>query len=133
MTKEPQRVNVVIQNKDTLIQFKLADARIILGDVLEKQRLDTLVEYLEVNDSLKDITLGNAFSVIRDLNAKDSNNIQIIDNMTVITGNKDKEIALKDGIIKEQKKEIRKQKFLKIMGFTAAVVLPIATILLMSH
>ena len=36
-------------------------------------------------------------------------------------------------IIKKQKKEIRKQKILKIIGYTAAVALPISTIILMSN
>jgi hypothetical protein len=36
-------------------------------------------------------------------------------------------------VIKKQKKEIRKQKILKILGFTAAVVLPITVIILTKH
>ena len=43
---------------------------------------------------------------------------------------KDKEITDLNDTIKKQKKEILKQKILKLIGFTAAVVLPITTIIL---
>lgn len=123
------RVKVVVFNKDTLIQFKLSDAKIVLADVLEKERLDSLVEYMEQVDSLKDATVSMQFNVIKDLKTKCDNLQKIIDNMTIISVNKDAEIAILNETIKKQKKEIRKQKFLKVVGFTAAVVLPIITII----
>lgn len=55
---------------------------------------------------------------------------QMNENLNEVIINKDKEIAFKDETIKEQKKEIRKQKFLKIIGFSAAVALPILTLIL---
>jgi len=47
----------------------------------------------------------------------------------VVISNKDREIVLKDNIIKQQKKEIRKQKVLKIIGFSGAIILPIITLI----
>ena len=63
---------------------------------------------------------------------KKSDNQQIqIDNFQTILDNKNVEILLKDETIKQQKKEIRKQKFLKILGFAGSVVLPILTLLVL--
>jgi hypothetical protein len=53
-----------------------------------------------------------------------------MENQKLIVSNKDKEIVILNDIIKKQKKEIRKQKVLKIMGFSAAVILPITVLLL---
>lgn len=123
------RVKAVVIEGDTLIQFKLSDAKLILIDVLEKEKLDSLVEYYQVNDSLKDITVGLQYSMIRDLQSKCDTQLKVVDNLNVIILNKDKEISLLNDTIKKQKKEIRKQKTLKIIGFTAAVVLPIIVLI----
>ena len=55
---------------------------------------------------------------------------QMIINLENILTNKDRELYLKDDIIKQQKKEIRKQKTLKILGFAGSVILPVITVLL---
>ena len=123
------RVKAVVIQGDTLIQFKLSDAKLVLIDVLEKQKLDSLVEYYQVNDSLKDITVGFQYAMIRDLQSKSDSQLKVMDNLNVVIVNKDKEIALLNDTITKQKKEIRKQKALKIIGFTAAVVLPIIVLI----
>jgi hypothetical protein len=123
------RVTAIVSNSDTLIQFKLSDAKIILVDVLEKEKLDSIVKYYEINDSLKDINIGLQYSMIRDLQSKSDIQLKVVDNLNVIIVNKDKEIALLNDTIKKQKREIRKQKFLKIMGFTAAIVAPIIVLI----
>jgi hypothetical protein len=53
----------------------------------------------------------------------------MIDNFDEIITNKDKEIKIKDGEIKLLKKEVRKQKILKVIGYAAAIILPILTLL----
>lgn len=123
------RVKAVVIQGDTLIQFKLSDAKLILIDVLQKEKLDSLVEYYQVNDSLKDITVGLQYAMIRDLQSKSDIQLKVVDNLNVVILNKDKEIALLNDTITKQKKEIRKQKALKIIGFTAAVVLPIIVLI----
>jgi hypothetical protein len=123
------RVTAVVINGDTLIQFKLSDAKIILADVLEKQKLDSLVRYYEINDSLKDVTVGFQFSMLRDMQTKSELQIKVVNNLNDIITNKDKEISLLNETIKKQKKEIIKQKVLKIMGFTAAIVAPIIVLI----
>lgn len=124
------RVKAIISQGDTLIQFKLSDAKLILIDVLEKEKLDSLVCYYEVNDSLKDITVALQYSMIRDLQSKSELQLKVEENLNVIIVNKDKEIALLNDTIKKQQKEIRKQKNLKKLGLTAAVVLPIIVLIL---
>ena len=54
-----------------------------------------------------------------------------IANLEEIIKNKDTEISYKDMIIKQQKKEIRKQKVLKIVGFSSAIILPVVTALVL--
>jgi hypothetical protein len=130
ISTKDNRVKAIISQGDTLIQFKLSDAKLILIDVLEKEKLDSLVCYYEVNDSLKDVTVALQYSMIRDLQTKSAAQLLIEENLNVIIVNKDKEIVLLNDTIKKQKKEIRKQKNLKIMGFTAAVVLPIIVLIL---
>jgi len=129
LTKE-QRVTVVIVKSDTLIQFKLDDARIILTNVLEKEVLDSLVAEYHISDSLKDVRINLQDSVIKDLTQKSNTQDDIIKYTNEINLNKNKEIGILNNVIKQQKKEIRKQKTLKIIGFTAAVVLPILVLIL---
>ena len=129
LTKE-NRVNTVVIKGDTLIQFKLSDAKLRLVDVLEKQKLDSLVSEYKILDSLKNTRIKTQDSIIGDLESIISNDSTIINNQSLILGNKDKELIILNDIIKQQKKEIRKQKLLKIIGFTAAVVLPITVLIL---
>ena len=49
----------------------------------------------------------------------------------MIVENSKEIISLKDKTIEEQKKEIRKQKNLKRLGFVGSVVLPIVTLILL--
>jgi hypothetical protein len=65
------------------------------------------------------------------LNLQNSNCKEIVTNLEEIISNKDSEIVLKDDTIKQQKKEIRKQKFLKFLGLAGSVILPILTLLIL--
>jgi len=110
----------------------LADAKIVLSDLYNKQISDSLIEVYMIRDEINTSTISLLKTDV-DLYIKKCNNLNIIiNNDTKIIDNKDTEIALLNETINTQKKEIIKQKVLKIMGFTAAVVLPITTILLMA-
>lgn len=127
------RVQAIVDSKgDTLIQMSLADAKIVLTDVLSKQYADSLIAVYEQRDSVQNNSIVLQREEIVLLNEKLDNQNSIIDNLNQVLENKDKEIALLNETIKKQKKEIRKQKFLKVVGFTAAVVLPITTLILMA-
>ena len=55
---------------------------------------------------------------------------QMVDNFEDIVANKETENELLQDTIKQQKKEIRKQKALKLLGFAGSIILPVLTILL---
>ncbi len=130
-TTSKLRAQAVINSAgDTLIQLKLADAKIILNDVLDKQVSDSMLTVYLKRDSLNSSTILFQKKEIVDLVSKTTNLELIIDNDKQLVSNKDKELTILNEIIKKQKKEIIKQKVLKIIGFTAAVVLPITLILL---
>ena len=69
--------------------------------------------------------------VIDKLIQKSNNQDTQLTNFQSILSNKDQEITLKEDVIKTQKKEIRKQKVLKIIGFAGSVVLPIITLIIL--
>jgi hypothetical protein len=127
-----QRVKLITIKGDTLIQMSLADSKIILADVLDKKITDSLlIEYGKRDKYKSDIIDIQKFK-INFLNDK-------VDNLNIMTNNyktmiddKDREVELLNWVIKKQEKEITKQKILKILGFSGAIILPI-TVLLLKH
>ena len=109
----------------------LADAKIIFADLLDKENSDSLIKLYDLRDSLNTISLINQFEQILILKEKNKNQTIINDGNLAIIANKDSEISLLNNTIKKQSKEIKKQKFLKIIGFTAAVVLPIVILIVL--
>ena len=133
-TSSTPRVQTLVNSKgDTIIQMSLADAKIILATVFDKQIADSIINVYETRDNIQTSIITLLKTDVDLLRAKNSNLEKMILNDTKIIVNKDTEINLHLETIKQQKNEIRKQKVLKIMGFVAAVALPITTILLMSH
>ena len=122
---------LVNENGDTLVMMNLDDARIILSDLMEYEIVDSLLTVYKEKDSLNTNTITLHKDIIVKLTKKSDNQQIQIDNFQTILDNKNEEIILKDDTIKQQKKEIRKQKFLKILGFTGSVVLPILTLLVL--
>jgi hypothetical protein len=128
------RVQALVNSKgDTLIQMSLADAKIVLSDVLGKQYSDSLVKIYTLRDSIQNNVIILQKEALILMSEKFNNQKTISDNLNQVLANKDTEITLLNETIKKQKKEIRKQKFLKVLGFTAAVVLPITTMILITH
>ena len=129
-SKTELRVQTIVNtNGDTLIQMSLADAKILLNDVLDKQVADSSINFYISREKEFSTTINLQKKEIIDLISKNVNlNKIVLDNNTIVI-NKDTEIASLNEIIKKQKKEIRKQKFLKIIGFSAAVILPILVVI----
>lgn len=126
---KPQRVKTVVNSVgDTLIEMSLADAKIILADIIDKQVADSMLLVYEFKDSISKSTIQVQLKQINILKEKVVNCETIIANLNEMLANKDKEIDLLNETIKKQKREIRKQKMLKIIGFTSAVVLPVVTL-----
>ena len=126
---KPQRVKTVVNSVgDTLIEMSLADAKIILADIIDKQIADSMLLVYEFRDSISQNTIQIQLKQIKILKEKVVNCETIITNLNEMLSNKAKEIDLLNETIKKQKREIRKQKILKIIGFTSAVVLPVVTL-----
>ena len=123
------RVQILSNNKDTLIVFTINDSKIILTDLIKKEVSDSLVLELQYKDSLNNITLGLQDTIIAFLKEKTLKQEIIEKNLNDIIENKDKKINILKGTVSKQKTEIKKQKFYKIIGFATAIALPILVII----
>lgn len=128
---EKNRVQVIVTKQgDTLVQMNYEDARILLEDVLHYEYSDSLLTVYKERDSLNTQTITLQKEVLMKMGQEKQNLQQMVGNFENIVANKDAELDLSKDIIKQQKKEIRKQKALKILGFAGSVILPIITALL---
>ena len=124
------RVQTLVNTKgDTLIQMSLADAKLVLSDVLQKQVADSIIAAYEQSDSLQKVTINLKDAELKALQTKYNNTEEMVKNLNSILSNKDTEIETLNGVIKKQKREIFKQKVQKIIGFSAAVALPILVLI----
>lgn len=131
-TGQKSRVTTTVNEKgDTLVTMSYEDARVLLRDVLYYEYTDSLLTVFKERDSLNTSVITMQKEALVILGQQKLNLEQMITNLETVIENKDIEIGLKDDIIKQQKKEIRKQKILKIVGFSAAIVLPILTLLVL--
>jgi hypothetical protein len=128
--KIEQKVKVVINNGDTLIQMDVEYARLILKEVLNKKITDSILTYYIGLNSLNIDLVSFQFKQIKTLLSKQDNYVFKIGNLKQVVNNKDIEITTLNSEIKLYKKEIRKQKVLKIIGLGAAIVLPILVLLI---
>jgi hypothetical protein len=123
--------SVVNKEGDTLVIMSLSDAKLILSDLLEYEITDSLLNVYVERDSLNSEKIILKDSIIEKLNLQNKNKDEIIKNLNDIVINKIKEIEYKDLTIEDQKKEIKKQRNLKRLGFVGSVVLPILTLILL--
>lgn len=130
LTKEPRVQTLINQKGDTLIQFHIEDARILLVDVLDKQVLDSIVEVYKVRDSISQNQIQLYVKDVRLLQEKSANKDTENANLNTIIGLRNTEIAILNETIKQDKKEIRKQKFYKVLGIIGAIALPILVLTL---
>lgn len=128
LTKDRVRT-IITEDGDTLVQMHYEDARILLEDLLHYEYADSLLAVYEVRDSLSTRTILLQKKVLMTMGIEKSNLETMISNLEEMLTNKDTEVELLEDTIKQQKKEIRKQKFLKIIGFAGAVILPILVLL----
>jgi len=126
-----KRVKTFITQKgDTLVIMSHHDARVLLEDVLHYEYSDSLLAVYKGRDSLNTNSIAIQKETILKLSLSNDNFDVIIKNLNKITANKDDEIVLKDEIILNQKKEIKKQKFYKSVAVVGAIVLPILLLFL---
>jgi|TARA_R110000868_G_scaffold354020_1_gene615286 hypothetical protein len=105
------------------------DAKVLLEDVLHYEYADSLLTKFKKRDSLNTEKITLQKTQLDNLTQQNTNLQQMLENFDSVIANNDKEKELLENTIKQQKKEIRKQKFLKVVGFSAAVILPILTLL----
>ena len=113
-----------VNNGDTTIEMSLADAKIILIAILEKDVADSIINNYVIMDSLKSHTIELQLEEIKILQHKSANQENLAENLRLLLDNKDSELKIYEDIIKRLKREVRKQKRLKIIGFVGSVVLP---------
>lgn len=111
----------------------MSDAKIVLADLLDKQIVDSLLGVYQFRDSLNTNTITLQVKEIAKLQEKSGNQAQQIANLNQMVAGYEIIITKLDDTIKKQKKEIVKQKVLKICGFAAAVVLPIIVLIFSTH
>ena len=121
----------VTEEGDTLVIMGYEDARTLLEDVLECEYSDSLMTVYIERDSLNTRTVTLQKEVLMKMGKEKLNLETMITNLEEVIVNKDIALALKDDTIKQQKKEIRKQKFLKIIGFAGSIIIPIVVLLVM--
>jgi hypothetical protein len=105
------------------------DAKVLLEYVLHYEYADSLLTKFKKRDSLNTEKITLQKTQLDNLTQQNTNLQQMLENFDSVIANNDKEKELLEDTIKQQKKEIRKQKFLKVVGFSAAVILPILTLL----
>ncbi len=131
LTEETRVTSFVNEQGDTMVVMAYEDAKLLLRDVLYYEYVDSLYNEYKGRDSLNTNTIAMQKNVLDAYAQKITNLEEINENLKSIVDNKDAELELKDDIIKQQKKEIRKQKRLKILGYIGSVVLPITVLILM--
>jgi hypothetical protein len=124
ISKTTPRVQTHVNNGDTTIEMSLADAKIILIAILEKDIADSIINNYVISDSLKSHTIELQLEEIKILQHKSANQENLAENLRLLLNNKDSEIQIYEETIKKLKREVRKQKTLKIIGFVGSVVLP---------
>ena len=131
ISKEENRdlvTTYINQEGDTMVVMSIESARVLLEDVLNYEYTDMLLKEYMVRDSLNNETIEIQKNIIVNLSKKNENLETIVKNLKEVIDNKNSETDIKDEIIKQQKKEIRKQKLLKIVGFATTFILVIITV-----
>ena len=129
-TSKGEIKTIVNQKGDTLVIMHLNDAKKILTDLLQCEVTDSLLTVYVERDSLNSEKIILKDNLIEKLNLQNENYKKIVSNLETVINNKDEIIVFKDRTIDQQKKEIKKQKFLKKLGFVGCVLLPVITLII---
>lgn len=126
----PDTSSVICQvvGGDTLIAMHLDDAKIVLKGVLDGEVADSLVKVFVERDKVKSDIIQLKVNEIKKLQEQSKNKDSQRAGLDAIIKNKNTEIANLTAIITEQKKQIRKQKFIKTLALIGDVVLPVVTL-----
>lgn len=120
-------------NGDTLTVMHYEDARLLLADLMDYKIVDSLLTEYMYKDSINSNIIILSNSAITELKSKCDNKDGQIAILNHIILNKGGEVSMLNATIKQQKKEIRKQKIQKVIAIIGAIALPITTVVLMSQ
>lgn len=129
LIKEPRVQTIINQKGDTLIQFHIKDAKILLADVLDKEILDSIVSVYKNRDSISQKQIQLYVKEVRLMQEKSINKDFENANLNKIIELRNTEISELNKTIKQDKKEIRKQKFYKVLAMISAIALPILVLI----
>jgi hypothetical protein len=126
--KKPRVQTLINSNKDTVIQFKINDAKVMLKELYDKKYTDSLlVVYEDLNKVNEDI-LSLDKDQINLLEYENKNQSIMITDLKGIVKNKDDSILLLANEVQHQKTDIRKQKFLKYLAVISSITLGVLLI-----
>jgi len=107
------------------------DARLILGDLLDYEHVDSLLTIYQEKDSINLEIINKKEIVINAQNDKIDNYKISIDNYKKIIDNKDSEISIFLTLIKDLEKDIKKLTRQKKLAIIGAITGPIITVIIM--
>ena len=129
LSKNQRIKTIVTEQGDTLLQMKISDAKKLLSILLEKEVNDDLLATYIKRDSLNKELVTVKDEKIKNLQTDRDVLNAIIDNLNqTITNNEGKVKQLQAKVI-EQEKDLKKERFLKKVGFIGCILLPVLTIL----
>jgi hypothetical protein len=130
--KEESRIKLSVNNNgDTLINLTIIDAKTILADLLLYEYSDELLKEYIYRDSIKTEIIVLSKEQINNLTNRKDNLETIIDNMTEIIKNKDREIEISNQKIIEKDKIIKKHIIHKKLIIIGALITHIVIIILL--
>lgn len=110
---------------DTVLLINLSDAKIILSDLLDKPIVDSLIIAYKNKDVQSNTVISLLKSQIDLLQAKSDNRDEQTNNLNQMINNKDIEISLTKNEILELRKELKKQRLVKKLAISTAIILPL--------
>jgi hypothetical protein len=126
---DTRKIKCQVINGDTVITMPLSDAKVVLKGILDAEIADSLLRVYVTRDKINNDIIQLQVKEIKALQEKTKNEAELSNNLQSIIQNKDTEIADLNAIIKKQKKEIRKQKFIKTIALIGDVALPVLVLL----
>lgn len=124
-------VQKLINNIDTVIQIPIDDSRdVVLRDLLDYKLIEPAYRKSVILNKVYLVILKDQMKVIDDLKTTNFNNERKIHNLELVIEGDSIINSNNQETIKKQKREIRKQKFLKVCGLTAAVAFPVLVLFL---
>ena len=107
--------------------MNISDAKVILNRILSADITDSILSLYQRSDSLKGKTITLQVEEIKLLQLKSNGQDTLINNLTKILSNDKEEIKIINQSLKEEKKEVHKQKLYKSLALVGDVVLPVIT------